>query len=994
MKMKRIGCWLIAVILSLPLAAPVTSHAAGRFSDTAGHWAESYINDAVKENIISGYPDGRFRPDRAVTRAEFASMVNKALGNNGTESISFSDVSHNAWYYSDIAKALSAAYTAGYDDNTFRPNNPITRQEAAVMISRIVPAYGEDGNLKAYPDNSRIADWAYESMEKINGKGYLGAYNDGRIHPQDQLTRAQTAKIICEILDHETIVEKNTVIDDDNTRLSNKIYANNVTIDEDLGDDSAVIDKCMILGNLSVQGGGTDSITVSNSRVANANVKKDDDSVRLVAKGETAIVRLSASESSILQTSGLRGGLFGPGFSSITVNSSAEVTLRGSFPRININGSRARVELDSGTIDSLTVGGKYSHITADSGTTISTVTVNAESYFHGRGAITHMNVNADDVTYETKPRHWTIARSADTPTRAGSDSDDSDDDSDNFDDIGFSPRNGATNVSLDARIKITFGSETEMHDGDSISDSDIDDFIELRKGSSSGSKVDFSADISSSKKVITITPDSELSRDTKYYLIIEEDSIRDDDGDTNEKQTISFTTGDDNHSVTTAYSPANGATAVPANPHITISFSEAVVRYGNGAAISSNDSYLKDCIIFRKNGSSGERVAFSASIDSSRKVITIYPSSSLALNQRYYLAIADDTLRARDDGDTIPSSSVTWTTGMITPVLSSFSVTPGDTSVTATMTPNVAGKIYAVVLPAGSGAPSSAQIAVGQNNSGAPALAYAKIENAEASTPVTLPAMNGLGSGTAYDVWAALYSTASGSYSAPVKQSVTTTTPPVVLKSLTVRPIIAGKTGENLIFFQPAANSYTVGLNSSVAAVEISAEGNDKDMIAITGKRLGIQYGTGSLTAVADIPSNPQVNVAISSPGKTPTSYAINLSSVNDTSLKELKINGNVQALKDNSFSYALTTSSASSVSLDITASDKYAVITTPAGVFVTVNTVNNALGSASYTLALTEGSYPVALNFNVISGSAAAPVYTVTFTRPQAESVKPAKAN
>ena len=62
-----------------------------------------------------------------------------------------------------------------------------------------------------------------------------------------------------------------------------------------------------------------------------------------------------------------------------------------------------------------------------------------------------------------------------------------------FDDISFSPGNGASNITLDAKITITFGSAMEMHNGDSISNSDIDDFIELRKGSSSGSLVDFSS---------------------------------------------------------------------------------------------------------------------------------------------------------------------------------------------------------------------------------------------------------------------------------------------------------------------------------------------------------------------------------------------------------------------------------------------------------------------------------------------------------------------
>ena len=134
MRVKKLGCGILAIVLSLSLALPVNSFAASKFSDTSGHWAETYINTAVNLKIITGYPDGKFLPDKAVTRAEFATMVNKALGNAGSESLTFSDVSSSEWYYNDVAKAVAAAYTAGYDDNTFRPNNPITRQEAAVMI--------------------------------------------------------------------------------------------------------------------------------------------------------------------------------------------------------------------------------------------------------------------------------------------------------------------------------------------------------------------------------------------------------------------------------------------------------------------------------------------------------------------------------------------------------------------------------------------------------------------------------------------------------------------------------------------------------------------------------------------------------------------------------------------------------------------------------------------------------------------------------------------
>jgi len=972
MRLKRLGCCILAIVLSLPLAVPVNSYAASKFTDTGGHWAESYINTAVNQKIITGYPDGKFQPDKAVTRAEFATMVNKALGNAGTESLTFSDVSYGEWYYNDVAKAVAAAYTAGYDDSTFRPNNPITRQEAAVMISRFVPTYGEGGNLKAYSDYISIADWAYDAVEKVNGKGYIGAYSDGKIHPADQLTRAQTAKIICDIIDHETIVTSSPVIDDDGTKLSGKIYSNNVTIDEDLGEDSATIDNCVVLGSLSVKGGGTDSITVSNSRVANVTVNKDDAPVRVLAKGETAIAKLSASQSSVLQTSGLSGGLFGPGFSNITVNGSAEVTLKGSFPKVNVTGTKADVTLETGTIDTLTVSGKSSDITAASGTTISTATVNAESYFHGSGTISLMNVNADDITYETKPKRWTVASSADTPTE-----------SDETSDITYSPKNAATNVKLDAKITITFDEAMEMYDGDSISNSDIDDFVELRKSSSSGSTVAYSASINNAKTIITITPSSSLTKDTKYYVIIDKNSIRDNDENGNVAQSIYFTTGDDYDSVTTTYSPVNGATTVPVNTNITIAFSDDVVRYSNGATISSSDSYLKDCLVFKKTNSSGDSVSYSVSISSSKKVITITPNSNLVLNQKYYVAVVGNKLKMKDDGDVIPSSSVTWTTGYTTPALNSFTVSPGDTTISATMAPNVAGKLYAVVVPSGATAPTAAQIAAGQNSSGAPALASAKNESVSATTSVTLPSMSGLGSGVAYDVWATLYSNAAGTYSTPVKQSTTTTLPRVTLDSLAIKPIIGGTViNDNQLSFHSATFNYSVGLNSSISTVELRAQGDSTATITLTGNGLGTITGAGILTTSIDIAANPSLSITISDGGKTASTYTMSLGTVNDASANSISIDNISQSLSGGTLSYALSTSGSAVVTLSVSANDEYAEVKEPSGTGVSVSTVSSALGSASYSLSIPAGTDPVAVVFNIKSGSTEVPYY-VTFTRP-----------
>jgi hypothetical protein len=203
------------------------------------------------------------------------------------------------------------------------------------------------------------------------------------------------------------------------------------------------------------------------------------------------------------------------------------------------------------------------------------------------------------------------------------------------------------------------------------------------------------------------------------------------------------------------------------------------------------------------------------------------------------------------------------------------------------------------------------------------------------------------------------------------------------LSNLTVKPVIAGTAGETLVSFNPNIYSYTVGMNSSVTVVEIKADADAETTVTMSGNGLGTVYGAGSLTVAADVASNPVVTVTVVSQGKTSTSYTINMAQVIDTSLKALKIGGSMQSVGGSNFNFALPTSGAISISLEMATNDKYAVVTTPVGSNISVDTVLNIPGYANFSLVFPEGSNPVAIEFSVISGSAVSPPYTVTFTRP-----------
>lgn len=675
MKLKRIFCHTLACLVALTLITPTTFapsrvYAAGE-SDISGHWAEPYINSAVSAGIATGYADGTFKPDKPVTRAEFASMMNKALGNTRTVSIAFSDVSPSQWYYTDISKAVAAAYVSGYNNNSFKPNNPITREEAAVMISRIVPGYSRTGNLSAFGDYGSISDWALSGMQKTNGAEYMGAYNDGNLHPKDKLTRAQTVKIICDIIKKETIVSDPPSVKEAGTNLSGKIYSNGVIIHKDLDENSAAIDNCVVMGDLRIQGGGSNSIVINNSRIANCSVAKNGSAVRVIAKGDTCIVNTDVSYAARLETSNLKSEDSNAGFSAVNASRSSELTLSGSFPKVNLTGADSKVKLDSGDINTLEVGpaAKNSDITVGSGSTIATANVNSAAAFRGTGTIHTMNANANDITYEKEPSKINIGYGVTTKpeeTAAALS-------------VTFDPANGATGVALDKTITITFSQEITKYDGKAVTGSDLKSLIAFTKESKSGTDIEFSASVSSSGKVITITPNSSLEKNVKYYVSFDKNTFKNKNGDGNAAQSISFTIGSNTTDGVT-FNPVKDATGVGKSVAPTITFNNAIEKYSGGSITAG---YLKSSINFRKDSSGGSEVGFSATINSSSKVITITPDSELVAGQKYYLGFDSKIFRTDSDDKAIGGQNVTWTVGSVTTPTITFDPANGGMGINA-----------------------------------------------------------------------------------------------------------------------------------------------------------------------------------------------------------------------------------------------------------------------------------------------------------------------
>lgn len=148
--------------------APLTAYS---FMDTQGSWAEQSINRLSSMGIINGYPNGTFKPEGLISRAEFSAVLVKALGlsSYNQNQSDFLDVKPGYWAFNSIESVSANNYVSGYPGGYFYPNRNITRAEALTVITKaskvaMLDTQQSDTLLGAYPDNTSIPVWARTSV--------------------------------------------------------------------------------------------------------------------------------------------------------------------------------------------------------------------------------------------------------------------------------------------------------------------------------------------------------------------------------------------------------------------------------------------------------------------------------------------------------------------------------------------------------------------------------------------------------------------------------------------------------------------------------------------------------------------------------------------------------------------------------------------------------------------------------------------------------------
>lgn len=194
------------IIISTALILTSTVFAKS-FRDTRGHWAESSVDFITDKGIMSGYEDNTFKPNENMTRVEFYATVNSLAGYDKTYTVTFSDVNTSDWFYSDVAKGIKAGYITP-NTGKLNPEREITREEVAEILGYVYSLPQKEGATNEFGDRAKISESARGYVGALVDAGILRGYSDGNFYPRRSIRRSEAATLFRSMISNYNYPQK------------------------------------------------------------------------------------------------------------------------------------------------------------------------------------------------------------------------------------------------------------------------------------------------------------------------------------------------------------------------------------------------------------------------------------------------------------------------------------------------------------------------------------------------------------------------------------------------------------------------------------------------------------------------------------------------------------------------------------------------------------------------------------------------------------------
>ena len=363
---------------------------------------------------------GAFRPDDPLTRAEFATLLNRIMGYPLVEIRHFNDVPADSWYAETMSRLNSAGIILGDGDNMVRPKDPVTRQEAAVILCRALDIKEETAST-SFLDADEIASWAEGAIGALYNMGTIQGW-EGYFDPQSPISRCQAVKLLDNLIGGVMTqpgtwtqdVEGDLYLCTKRARLENVTISGDLIITSGVDTGDVTLSGVTVKGDVLVRGGGEKSIHIqSDCRLKHGMIltKTVDGPLRVVNESDAPLpsIRIDAGKSAVI----LEGSL-----SSVAVNCGAPVILRGgSTETITVTAPKADLTVEKGhTVAELTVEKEAQNTELAVEGTIASLTTYTAARVNNSGVITLAHAAASGLVMGGKlPETFTMASGISRP---------------------------------------------------------------------------------------------------------------------------------------------------------------------------------------------------------------------------------------------------------------------------------------------------------------------------------------------------------------------------------------------------------------------------------------------------------------------------------------------------------------------------------------------------------------------------------------------------
>lgn len=375
------------------------------------------LNKLVEWGIMRGDQAGNLSPNRAITRAEFVTMLNRTFGYTKTTSEPFKDVASSNWFYDDIRIAYKSGYFTGTSKTTASPNANLTREAAVVMLCRNIMLKEQSGEDLSFTDSRLASDWSRGFIKAAAEKGIVAGDTSGTFRPLANITRGEVAILLARIIGtpildtgtYSNNVNGNLMINKSGVTLDNMTVSGDLYITGGVGLGYVTLNNVHVHGQIIASGAGESnkgdcSIIIKNSSAPEMIVDSPSNQyVTIRTAGSTVIDKTYVRTDTYLEDKSNEG--YGMTYIQVDGEEGTKLDLSGNINEVVSTTPKSAINVGSGVVKKLTIDENATNSTVkiDQGAVVEILNLDVATTVTGKGDIASLYVNAPGCKVEMLP---------------------------------------------------------------------------------------------------------------------------------------------------------------------------------------------------------------------------------------------------------------------------------------------------------------------------------------------------------------------------------------------------------------------------------------------------------------------------------------------------------------------------------------------------------------------------------------------------------------